>query len=86
MANLGNFTIKTDGEYQNLAEISGLTFTSGDVYVLQVKNECILCESVNKPDSGGFVIDNKMIIQWKKGDGDLWVKTDNGFTVINIAE
>lgn len=38
MANLGFFTINTNGEYQTIEEATGLTFTLGTKYSLQVQN------------------------------------------------
>lgn len=85
MSNLWYGSIQTDGEYVTLSSISGVTFTSGTTYTLQVKGKCYLCEKSAKPTSGGFLITEEMPIQYAAGSDDLYVRNVSDSCLINIA-
>lgn len=57
MANLGFFEVNTNGEYKTIEEVTGLTFTTGTKYTMQIDNvndKVFLCISPTVPNKGGF--------------------------------
>lgn len=83
MANLGTFTISTDG-YETLASATGLTLTEGTKYTIQIINDAHLREgSTGK----GVLIDNTTPITYTATSDDLYINTDNsyGCCLVNIA-
>ena len=82
MANLGTFTIDTQGTYQTLASLTSLTFTSGNRYSLQVQNMAHVREGL---EGEGFLIDNTAPFDWIAGDDDLYIKNSFYSCVVNIA-
>lgn len=90
MANLGIFKIDTDGEYTDLATLTGLTFTTGTKYTMQAQNagdELIVCTASSAPSSGGFVIRDFEKFEYTPVDGvNLYVNTGGyGKVLLNIA-
>lgn len=90
MANLGTFTLEPNTEFQNLATVTGVTFTNGTTYQLQIRGDIYLCESVNQPDDRGdegFRIVNDTWSFDCKGV-DLWFRnfSQEQDVVINIGD
>lgn len=94
MSNLATVTIQPDDEYQDLAELAGITFTEGKKYTLQVEGDVRLCEKDTKPTSGGFHIMSSEPFEYEAGSDTLWVKNLKQKTlypadvdaIINIAD
>ena len=92
MANLGYFTINTNGEYKTIEELTELTFTAGKIYSMQVTNGggCLtICSSSTLPTKGGFVMNDMEKFNYTPVEGvNLYLKTA-GFGAVNylnIAE
>lgn len=90
MANLGTFTLKPSVEYQNLASVTGVTFTSGQSYQLQIRGDCMLCEDSISPEQTGFEGFRIINDTWTficRGN-PIWFKnyTQTQDVIINIAE
>lgn len=92
MANLGYFTINTDGEFKTIEELTELTFTAGKTYSMQVSNGggyLTICSSATLPTEGGFVMKNLEKFNYTPAEGvNLYLKTAGFGTVnyLNIAE
>ena len=90
MANLGIFRIKTDNEWQDFEELTGLTLVNDTVYLLQTGNICAFCAKASAPDSDelGFVIDFNLPFEYKHNIANtLYVKTyDRQYADVNIAD
>lgn len=83
MTNLYSGTINTRGQYQNLATLTGLTFTVGTKYTIQIQNSAYIREG---EVGNGFLISNiKPFILDYKG-GDVFIKTEFWSVVVNIAD
>ena len=83
MSNLYTGKINTNGEYQNLATLTDITFTQDTVYAIQIQNMAWLREGLT---GKGFVFDLNKGFNWTcKGD-DLYIKTENQPVIVNIAE
>lgn len=92
MANLGYFTINTNGEYKTIEELTSLTFSVGTKYSLQVQNGggyLTICSSATLPTQGGFVMNDMEKFNYTPTEGvNLYLKTA-GFGAVNylnIAE
>ena len=81
MANLATITVKTNGEYADLATLASVTFTSGNKYQIQVQNLAYLREGTN---GKGFLITSDKPFTYVAGSDDLYIKTD--YAVVNIGE
>jgi predicted outer membrane repeat protein len=90
MANLAKFTVQPSTGYQNVETLADISFTNNTTYVLQVVNGgAVLCESTTEPTDEGFVVENKMPIQYTHTSGNsLWVRCVSQFqeVSINIAQ
>lgn len=92
MANIGNFPIETNGEWQTLAEVTGLTFTADEKYLLQLSenSKCKFCEKSTTPeDYEGFTYkgDNERTIPYLvENNSPLYVRNLTGDCVITIAK
>lgn len=91
MANLGRFTIDTNGEYKQLSEVTGVNFVPLTKYIIQCLTPAILCEKGTTPDNEGFYVSNDAPVQYTATSNPLWIKSchkDNGESgsIINIAE
>lgn len=89
MANLGEFKIKTDGEYVKLSELTNITFEPDKTYTLQIFNGATLCESATTPTNGGFKINAPVLVQYTaEEDADLYIMTQRQYesAIVNIAE
>lgn len=82
MANLGTFEIACNGEYKDIAQETGVTFSNGNIYYIQYYNKGFFREG----DLGkGFVIcqADPIGIEYK---GDTLYVCSSGTIEINIAE
>ena len=82
MTNIYSGTIKTDGEYKTLMELTGITFTQGTVYTIQVINPAFLREGTT--GSGFYIFDNKPF-KYIAGSDDLYIKVKYESCDINIS-
>ena len=81
MSNLYTGTVDTNDSYESLATISGVTFTSGSKYVIQIANPAYLREG----DTGkGFSVNTDFPIQYTAGDDTLYIRTPRP-CYVNIA-
>ena len=67
-------TIKTDGEFELVETLTGVTFTVGNTYTMNVINTAEI-----KVANAIFPITNEKF-QYKAGANDLYIKTQNGYT------
>ena len=73
MANLGTWTIDTQGAYEKLEELTEETFTEGTAYTIQgIGADYFLREGT---EGAGFKIADKEKVQWTAGSDDLYIKT-----------
>lgn len=90
MANLGFFQVNTNGEYKTLEEVTGLTFTTGTKYFLQVQNAggyLTTCTSETLPTKGGFILKSSEKFSYTPVEGaNLYLNTNGGSVYLNIAE
>lgn len=90
MANLGTFRIKTDNEWQDFEELTGLTLVNDTVYLMQTGNICAFCPKASEPEDGelGFVINFNLPFEYKHNTANtLYVKTgDRQYADVNIAD
>lgn len=86
MVNLGFFEVNTNGEYQTIEEVTGLTFTTGTKYSLQVQNGggfLTICPSATLPTEGGVVLKDLEKFDYTPVQGvNLYLKTA-GFGTVN---
>ena len=87
MANLWYDEVNTNGEYKDLAVLSGVSLVSGTTYRLQPLGTVTLCISSSEPTEGGFTIYGSPIVKFALESGEkVWLKTYNGVNVpINLA-
>ena len=83
MANLYTGVIKTNGEYKKVSELTGITFTTGTDYTIQIQNSAYIREGTI---GDGFFINNSNPFAYKSNGEDLYIKVDYGYCVINIAD
>ena len=81
MANLYTGTIKTE-TYKTLASLTGVTFTSGTKYVIQLRNSAYIREGTN---GKGFIVLDSQPFEYTAGDDDLYIKTYANGCTVNIA-
>lgn len=81
MANLWTGRIETNGEYVKLAEATGLTFTSGNKYSIQIQNMAHLREGTV---GEGVLINDITPITYTATSDDLYIEAQS--CVVNIAE
>lgn len=72
--------INTNNSYQNVSELTGVTFTSGKTYTMQVQNDAYL-----KIDNAEFLFSNEKF-QYKADGSDLYIKTTTMPCVLSILE
>lgn len=88
MANIAyNKSIRTNGQYVDLAEVMGITFELNEHYQIQLLNTAMVMIADNKPTEGGFLIfDNKPFGYTHLGQ-KLWIKSiENKPIEVNISE
>lgn len=75
MANLATPKIQTSGEYQDLAQLAGISFEEGSTYTLQCYGEAIIRLGA---DGKGFRITEDEKVKYKCADSSaiLYVKTE----------
>ena len=87
MANLWAGTINTNGAYQKVSDLTGITFEDGKQYTFQIQNGATVINSATVPTKGGFYIGNSDINLFTKVTGEDWyIKTSAFDAVLNIAE
>lgn len=74
-------TINTNGEFIDLATESGVTFTSGKSYTIQIQNIGYL-----KLGDAEFAIYTNDPFTYTAGSDDLYIKTLNNSCVVSIYE
>lgn len=67
-------TIKTNGEWQLVETLTGITFTVGNNYTMNVINSAEI-----KVANAIFPVTNEKF-QYKAGSEDFYIKTQNGYT------
>lgn len=88
MSNLGTWTASTGSIYKKLSDITGITFTEGTTYLIQIQNACYVCESATQPEadsSTGFLITYPERFTYTPSGGDLYIRSLNTVNIINIA-
>lgn len=78
-ANSYTGTINTQGEFETVASLTGLTLTSGKTYTIQIQNIGYL-----KVADAVFCLKNE-IATWTQSTDDLYLKT-NGIAILTILE
>lgn len=84
MANLGTFTINTNGEFATLASETELTFTADTIYTIQILQNAAFLREGSVGD--GFKITSPAPIQYKAGSDDLYIRTGSAGCIVNIAD
>lgn len=88
MANLFSGVIDTSSAWQTLAELTGITFTEGKTYTIQILNAAYVREGAPDADNnntGGFYIFDNKPFQYAAGADALYIKTPYQKVSINIA-
>lgn len=87
MANLAYKSIKTNGDYIDLAAVLGITFEIGKTYQIQLMSGATIILSDEKPKEGGFFIFDSKPFGYKHTGSKLWLKAvDKRPVEVNIAE
>ena len=87
MAHLGEFVINTQGQYEKVADLTGITFEDGKQYTFQIQNSATIISATEKPTKGGFYINTPVLNLYTKQPGeDLYIKTLFFRAILNIAE
>ena len=87
MANLWYDKVNTNNDYEDIGELSGVTFEAGTTYRLQPLGTVTLCIAEEKPTEGGFTIFGSPIVRFELKAGEkVWIKTYNGvYTPVNLS-
>lgn len=72
--------INTNGEFENVATLTGVTFTQGNTYTVQIQNLAWV-----KIADAIFEVGGKPFT-YKAGSSDLEVKTPNANAIISVLE
>lgn len=81
MTNLFTGNVDTNNLYESLATTSGVIFTSGSKYIIQIANPAYLREG----DTGkGFLVNTDFPIQYTAGEDILYIRTPRP-CYVNIA-
>ena len=88
MSNLATISVAPNVEYQNLATLASVTFTSGTTYVIQISGNVLVSEKATKPTEGGFYIHDDRPFEFVAGSDPLWIKNLREFdsAIVNIAD
>lgn len=80
--------VKTDGKWQKVSEVFGITLTDDALYSIQVCGVAQLTYGSETPTSNCFTISFPQPFTYEKKSGDdLYIKTDSiGGAVVTIAE
>lgn len=73
--------IETNGEYETVSSLSGVTFTSGKSYSIQIQNLAYL-----KIADAEFAIYTDEPFTYTASSDDLYIKTDYASCVLTILE
>lgn len=80
-------SIKTQGQYVDLAEVMGITFTLNSKYQIQLLNSAMVIISDEQPTEGGFFIFDNKPFGYKHLGSRLWIKSiENKPVEVNISE
>ena len=83
MANLATITVKTNGEYSDLATLADVTFTSGNKYQIQVQfQKPVYLREGSVGD--GFIVPNCDPFTWECQGDTLYINAE--YAIVNIAE
>ena len=87
MANLAYKSIRTNGDYVDLAQTLGITFEEGKTYQIQLLSAAVVIISDEKPKEGGFFIIDSKPFGYKHTGSKLWLKVvDKRAVEVNVAE
>lgn len=78
---MANFTgkIDTEGQFEDVATLTGVTFTSGNSYTLQVRNFVQL-----RLDDGIIDVNTTEPFTYTAGSDDLEINTPQGATLLTV--
>lgn len=81
-------SVKTNGDYIDLAQEMGITFEVKKHYQIQLLNVCWAIIAPEKPTEGGFLIFNNLPFGYTQYEGStLWIKSvENRPIEVNISE
>ena len=83
MANLWSGKIEDTGLYQNLETATGLTFTEGNTYAIQIENGGA---HIREGSTGrGFSVYDSKIISFTKSADDIYIEPMSDSCFVNIA-
>lgn len=83
MANLWTGRINPNGTFQDLSNVSGITFTNGNKYQIQIQNSA----NIREGETGeGFYWDKLEPIIYEHKGNSLYIKPNWLGCVVNIAE
>lgn len=87
MSNIYYGKVDTNGKYEDLSEVIGLTIMEDTLYLLQPQGVIALYIGTSKPDEGGFIIYDNSITRFKLESGEkIYVKTFNSNgTYLNVS-
>jgi len=83
MANLYSGTIKSNGRYIDLAQATGITFVTGNIYQIQFYNKGYIREGMS--NDTGFYISSIEPFSLKYTGDPIYVQSNTNLQ-INIAE
>jgi len=83
MANLFTGALLFTG-YKTVAELTNITFTKGNKYIIQIQNPCYVREGT---EGDGFLVTDPNPFEYTAGDDDLYLGTPlRRQIIVNIAE
>lgn len=84
MSNLYTGVINSE-TFATVSSLTGVTFTEGNTYVIQIQNQAQLREGTT---GEGFLINSTQPFKYTAGSDDLYIQTPGGVIpcIINIAE
>lgn len=83
MANLATIEVKTAGDYEDLATLASVTFTSGNKYQIQVQfQKPVYLREGSIGD--GFIVPDNDPFTWECQGDTLYINAE--YAIVNIAE
>ena len=82
MANLWTGTVNSNGEYQDLSLLSGVTFSEDVTYTIQIQNMAYIREG---NIGAGILITDSVPFQYTARNEILYIKPLGETCVVNIA-
>lgn len=83
MANLFTGSVNTQGEYQDISTLSGVTFVNDTTYTLQIQNTAWIREG----ETGkGFLVTDITPFYYTARGNTLYIRTENFPAILNIAD